>query len=498
MRSSLKNNTVLSVLLAALLLGTASACGDAGDGGKKPTETDAVKTDTEAVTEAPDPFADFDLEGMEFRVYTSNDDPGGVGNSSYMIEGPAEETGDIVNDSVFYRNRDVEELLNVDLLFTRYEENYTATSGLVNKLIMSGEDAYDVIISDLYPMAALSVRGMFLNVADAPYIDLDKTYWYRDYMEGLSLDGKKMYLMAGDFFMDVLRSAHALYFNKDMMVRYYDSADTIYEEVLAGKWTFDRFLEYIDDVYQDLNGNGVADYDDQYGYAAIQIWGPSIPMIISADLDYVKLENDGTMSITVNNERSVTLLDKLGDIFYNKSTYVGTDEFALFKSGRSLFLGYYRLGALEDLRDMEHEIGVVPYPKFDENQENYITSSHDTTEIGMIPITNSKFDNTCLVLEVLNRETQKTILPAYYETALKVKYTRDELSAQMIDIIHDHIGGSFALAFNNACSDIFLKSTFYNALNENTRDFASRYAKVEKSGQTKLDALVEQFAALEQ
>lgn len=492
---------IAALLCAALTAGTSLiACGDTA--GQPKTTDPAVSGDTAdaVVTEAPDPFADFDLNKEQIRIYTSNDNPGGVGNSSYLIDGPDEETGDIVNDAVFKRNRDVEELLNVDLVYSRYEEDYTATAGMVDRLVMAGEDVYDIIISDLYPMASLSVKGEFLDFSDAPYLDFDQTYWYRDYMEQLSLDRKKMYLLAGDFFMDIIRSAHALYFNKDMLAKFFDSADAVYNDVLNNKWTYDRFLEYISDCYQDLNGNGTADMDDQYGFTVMQIWGPSIPFIISAGLDYV----DDSMQLIMNNERSVTLLERLNDIFYSPSTCNTMNEtdpnaagLNLFKSGRCLFLGYRRLGALEDLRDMDHEVGVVPYPKLDENQKNYITSSHDTTEVGVIPVTNSKFEDTCLVLEVLNREAKKTILPAYYETALKVKYTRDELSAKMIDIIHNNIGGSFALAFSNTCSDVFMKSTFYNPLSTGSRDFASNYAKVEAGAQKKIDTLVEQFAALE-
>ncbi|MBQ7983315.1 MAG: hypothetical protein IJ302_07085, partial [Clostridia bacterium] len=173
------------------------------------------------------------------------------------------------------------------------------------------------------------------------------------------------------------------------------------------------------------------------------------------------------------------------------------DAIKLFKAGRSLLLGYNRLGSFDDLRDMEAEVGILPYPKLDDTQESYLTSSHDTTEIGVIPVTNSKFDMTCAVLEVLNRETQKYVLPAYYETGLKVKYSRDDMSSQMIDIIHDTIGGSFALAFSSACSDIFMKASFYEPLMSKTTDFVSNYTKREKGAQKKLDGIIDSFREID-
>ena len=83
---------------------------------------------------------------------------------------------------------------------------------------------------------------------------------------------------------------------------------------------------------------------------------------------------------------------------------------------------------------MEDGLGVVPYPKLDENQKNYVTSTHDTAEIGVIPVTlpPTALDYISAVVEVLCRETYKNVLPVYYESSLKMKYTRDDTSAKMV------------------------------------------------------------------
>ena len=506
------NKKMLASLLALLTLaGTAlSSCGDADQA--PAADTAAPTTETAAVTETsePDPFAEFDYGGEEIRIYTSINVASGVGNSNYLIEGPEEETGDLVSDSAFFRNRSVEEILNVDLVFTQVDLDYTACGADLSKIIMAGDDVYDIAINDLFPMANLSLEGNFLNIADAPHVDFNKTYWYKNYMEQLSLDGgAHQYIMAGDFFIDILRSAHALYFNKNMLANIYDDGDVLYNEVLNGTWTYEKMLSYMEDCYLDLNGNGQIDNQDQFGFVVMQVWGPSIPFMVAADLEYVNQNSDGTLSLAMNNERSVRLLEVLNDIFYSAGTGNAEQIYAdsttkdqditnLFKSGRALILGYNRLGSFDDLRDMEDEVGILPYPKFDETQKDYISSSHDTTEIGVIPITNSKFDTTCAVLEVLMRETQKIVLPAYYETGLKVKYSRDDLSSQMIDIIHDNIGGSFELAYSSYCNDIFMKSTFYEPLYAKKRDFVSNYVKREKGAQTRLNKMVENFLAIEQ
>jgi hypothetical protein len=68
----------------------------------------------------------------------------------------------------------------------------------------------------------------------------------------------------------------------------------------------------------------------------------------------------------------------------------------------------------------------------------------------------------------------------------------------MIDIIHDSIGGSFALAYSSYCSDIFMKTSFYEPLYAKKRDFVSNYVKREKGAQTRLNKMVENFLSIEE
>ena len=208
----MNKRSIASLLALLTLAGTALAsCGDADQA--PAADTAAPTTETAAVTETsePDPFAEFDYGGEEISIYTSINVASGVGNSNYLIEGPEEETGDLVSDSAFFRNRSVEEILNVDLVFTQVDLTYSDCGADLSKIIMAGDDVYDIAINDLFPLATLSIEGNFLNVADAPYVDYEKTYWYKNYMEELSLDGgAHQYIMAGDFFIDILRSAHPL------------------------------------------------------------------------------------------------------------------------------------------------------------------------------------------------------------------------------------------------------------------------------------------------
>lgn len=39
---------------------------------------------------------------------------------------------------------------------------------------MAGDDIYDVIINDMYPLANLSIEGLFHNVKNNQYIQFDE------------------------------------------------------------------------------------------------------------------------------------------------------------------------------------------------------------------------------------------------------------------------------------------------------------------------------------
>ena len=160
-RSNLRKiSFLLSVILTAPSM---AACGE----GKIADETSVNDTGTTSgnVTGEQDEFADMDLGGQEIRIYTSTNADVVSRTSNYLIEGPDEETGDVVQDSAYFRNRSVEETLNVKLVYTDYDVNYASAAAEISKLVMSGDDLYDIIISKLYPMAGLSAEGNFRNIA---------------------------------------------------------------------------------------------------------------------------------------------------------------------------------------------------------------------------------------------------------------------------------------------------------------------------------------------
>ena len=483
---------LLAILLIALLL-LPCLCACADNTGEDDPKDSANETQDEY-----DPFADIDYNDREFWIYTSiNAASTGMGNSNFMIEGSGEEpadSSDIVGSAVYKRNLDTEELLGVKLKYVHSDLVYTAVTDDIKRFVNSGSDEFDLIINDLYPLAGLSTGGYFVNTLDPDYkFDFDQKYWYADYMTDVSFIEGYQFMLAGDYFADVIRSGHCLLFNKNLYEDKYGNADELYEIVLNYEWTHAKMLEIISDNWVDLNGNGQADDEDRYGYIISDKWGSSIPLIASGDCNYMTRDEDGYPVITINNDRAYTLVQSIHDLFEDKATRSINEGEVLnaFINDQALIVGYQRLGSLENMRHMEHDAGIIPYPMLLETDKQYNTSSHDTTEVGVIlttSINDMEFIST--VLEVLNRETGKTVMPQYYETALKVKYTDDPQAGAMIDIIHDNFRNVFELAYDYAIGTP-MQTAIYGSIG-NPGSVASKLAKTQKSCQRKVDKLIKE------
>ena len=498
----MKTNKWLALFLAmAMTLPMFASCGDSETAETAPT-ANAGETTAVEETEEPDPFAGTDFGGKELRISSSIDTYDST-NAHHLIAGSGELNGEIVNDAVYQRNMDVEELLNVKLNFIPSEWTWANGHTEIEKLVLSGDCGFEVVINDLINLGRIAHKGYFHSVSDNKIMDFTKPYWYGEAIEDLEVVDGAAYMMMGDVFADSLSSVHVLYYNKDIILDNYGDDNYVQDIILNGDWTVDEMIRVTEETAVDLDGDGaLVENNDQFGYSVIGAWGPMIPMLMGFDIQFVD-NSSGKLAYCFNNERSVKILEKLNELYWAKSTLQDikagdrSDEglLALFSNQLTTFMGYLRLCDLERMRDIEFSVGLACYPKLDTAQENYVSSLHDTSEVGAIVVTApvADMDFISTVLEVMAREAGRTIIPAYYEEALKIKYVNGSEDAAMIDLIHDSITSPFALAYNNILGGMLLANCFLTPLGSQKTDFASAYASAEKAGNQKLDELVAAF-----
>jgi hypothetical protein len=493
----------LAIVLALLMLVPALASCSEQTSGEDTSATVAPTAGEEETlpeeTEAPDPFEDIDFDGREFRFYTSVDETDAT-NADKFIRGLGETNGEIVNDAVYARNLFVSELLGITLKFTEANFSYSNHEASIKSLVMAGADEFDVITQDLMALSGLASGNFLRNVYNTTVMDYAQPYWYGEAMHDLQIVEGGMYMLLGDYFTDCLASAHALFTNEAILNDNFGSTEYVNEMVFDGKWTIDNMVTISEAVARDLNGDGQMTEGDLFGYTCIGTWGSAIPALIGTGIQYVERSENG-IAYCYNNERSVKILEQLNKMYWNSGALTNIADYTaaglrqVFANGQTVIMGYNRIGDLENLRDIEFGVGIIPYPKLDELQENYVTSLHDTTEAGAIlstlPVDAEEFVHTCL--EVFARETNKQVIPQWYENALKVKYVDGQDDAKMIDLIHDTITSPFAVTYNGTLGGYMLANAFLTPLGSKLTDFASNYKKIEKGANKMLDRVYESF-----
>lgn len=493
-----KHNTLIRTaagLLALLMTGSALlACGSDADTGK-PTETTADNSAavTEAVTDngieyiedsLPD---DLNFDGRQFTIY--------VASFKEFFQGPEESTGDVVDDAVIDRNRAVEERLNIELeYFFDETAQWDTIAGILTKYIMAGDTTFDLYTGQQYGITTLIANGGFINCYDLEHIDFSKPWWNNRYMDELAIGNDSRFFLVGDYFISALLNTHVVYFNKTMYGRLHEDPNELYNLVLDGTWTLDKMAQVAKDAYVDVNNDGQTDIGDQLGYVTYLPAASVDPFMYLSDIEFTPRDNDGYITVNLLDERCVDLTTKIVEYFHQPGSLHQTDPGAAnaaFVNGTAQFLGINSISAAKSFRDMEDDFSFLPYPKLTEDQEHYNCVVADIVCPGAVPGTSLNLDMAGAVIEALSSESYRTVVPTYYETALKIKYSRDDLTSQIVDIIHDASYTDFLYAYSSSLNNIGV--VMRDLVSRNSTDYMSRVSKQENSVTKRLDKLITAF-----
>lgn len=333
-----------------------------------------------------------------------------------------------------------------------------------------------------------------------PNIDLTNPWWDAGCVNSMTVAGK-LYLAASAINISDENATAGILFNKQIAVNH-DIGD-LYQLVRDGKWTMDQMKTLYADVSTDVNGDGKMGAEDLWGF----LGGTDVVscFYIGGGGTIVSRDKDGGLYDSFGTEKNFAIVEKVQalmtdtDNFYNH--HLGTQDLAitddneyrdLFSGGHGLFF-WTRMDEVTTLRGMETDFGILPTPKYDESQENYISFvSQHITGLMSVPATASDLSRTGVILEALAAESYYTLTPAYYEVALKSKASRDDESAEMLDIIFANRVydpgeyfdfGGIITALNSVCQN-------------SSKGIASEYEKKAKSVTKALDKWVTQIEDL--
>ena len=442
----LSKRAISSLLLAAMLT-MLVACGNEtvsdGGGNSETTSGGASDTETAAVEKADIPEDKY--EGYEFRMLGKE-----VSATSTVNEFFAEsETGDTLNDAIYQRNRMVEERFGVTMKFIGSNSRMSDLS----QAVLAGDDAYDIMLDTTQSIGSAISNHYVHSINDLQYIDISKSWWNTSLIEDSAIGGDSYFLM-GDISYSWRDSAWVLCFNKRLYNEY--GLEEPYNMVREGRWTLDVLEEHCRDITKDLNGDSKLDKDDQWGMLSSKTAG--MGLVTGAGIMTVSTAKDGSLEYTLDSERNVNILGRIRQLMTNNdlqiraedltgSSDIWADIINIFRNGRAL----YRISIMSDvigLRDMNDDFGILPLPKYDENQEQYYTT-YQAWNGGaiVVPVTITDTARTSAIIEYMGSVSKDTITNAYYNVNLQGKVARDDDSAEMLDIIFNSMTTDIGLAF---------------------------------------------------
>lgn len=449
---------ILCFALAVLMLLSAVACGGGGGNTNTGDDDDDVTTVTE---NRVDDLPEIDMKGKEIVLRSIVQE---CNKNSYDVDADSiNDLSDVVSEAVYQRNANLQNRLKC--VFT---VNESVTSGNTDDMIqevsaMADAPVYHLVTTSTHKLIRLAVEGLLIDLASQEFVDLEKDYYDDGYNEALNAGGRQ-YLVSGKLTLSWYRYQIITLFNRNlfkannMNTFFEDGSYYPYETVLSGceakgGWTTSMMMEVARVFEKDLDGGGL-DKDDQYGYVVTAGGSSQTDGFMGAfNLRLIEKDANGyyKMLDVVRNDWNRAIgnyLDVLGGVGVYHATVDEMDDVAVenkFAKQEAAMITF-RMYTVESQQMVELSrnrdgYGIIPLPKADENQYDYISYVQDQVNTFGIPRGWQGEDrvHATQFLEAFASESYNVTMPAYYELALTKKYVADVPSRRMIEIIDSNI-----------------------------------------------------------
>lgn len=418
----------LGALALAMALGLA-ACKK-----KNPTPSDKTDSETKEETTAggdgnlTPSYSGNTYNYERFRILMRED---AVYVNSMAVE---EENGSELDKKVYYRNRAVEDQLKVILKFdTKSMDQVHQT---VNKMAQNGSNTYGLVINHGRQIFHEITTDKYLDWNTLPSVNLNASWWSQNIQKDWTTPSGALYAANGDISYLSVGRANCMFFNKDLLAPLPD-ADP-YQYVEQDEWTFDNFFKLVTDVGATLQADG------GYGYQCQYSRGP-VDALLATGYSMVEISKDGdkvSAKVGVDNERAIKAVDqftaflKAGNAKEEANLEAAQKAFA---GGKIAFFDDNVEYATSKYSNLN--FGILPFPKFDSEVENYRALLGSGTDTFAIPAAVTDEYRTCIgdVVECLAYNGYLSVMPFYYETLLQGQAVKDEQSLKSLQIIHDSL-----------------------------------------------------------
>lgn len=501
----MRKKILISLIIAAMLTSSLVGCGNGSStetqgttaGNTTTTETKKETTAAESRNAVSDDLPDSNFNGQSYIVLGANAETNPIEDFHSFVVAD-ELTGEVVNDAVYNRNLTINERFNTKIDYYAPGSTYDDTAAYIQKIVNAGDsEAFQLASFHVVKNGSLVTQGYYMNWYDIPHIDFSKPWWSDSTVEDLTENGIA-YLVIGDAAVSSVSQTYCMLFNKDKLLNY-DVPD-VYETVREGKWTLDYIQEIGDSMSQDLNGDGKMDQNDFYGFAS-NAFSNINTYLWSFDNMIFQRNDEGNLEFSFYNEKLVNIVEKLYNVFVeDQNVYCPTagidsvhaHNMALeqFKNSKCVFTNALLSQTITYLSEMEDTYGILPYPKYDEDQNRYITMVDGNHEAMAIAKNVIDLEFVGIITEAMCAESYKQVLPAYYDTCLKSRYADEQDDAEMIQLCVDSRVFDMGYVYGGWDGTAFYLQTL---IADKSKDITSYYKAREKTVTQYYEEVLEMF-----
>ena len=451
---------LIHLLAITAILAAAVSCGS------EAAETPVGGTsapDAETETAAPEPdyletLATDAYAGRTLRIFDANDHP-----EMHINVALDEQNGDLVNDALFDRDRLMEETFGITFAYTLSPGTAEARNSCrkLDKAVIAGDDEWDFVYSCLLgsALSTSASSGTLYNLLEIDALSLQEAWWSAKLYDTLNLNNA-MYFTTGDISPSVYQGCNVMFANTDLLNEY-NIEDDLMSVALDGKWTLDYLFSLTKDTDRDVNADGKFSVQDDF--MGLNYHTQPSSLLAGTDAHTVILnDNKDGFILNFDDEHNVDVAQKIFQNTIAAENKLGNDGPKLmFLEGRSIFFAHAVEVALSHFREMEDDYIILPMPKSDEGQKDYISSySGWISSYVAVPITaDTEFAGT--MMEAMAYIGYRDIRPKAYELVYKQKALRDERSGMVLDLSFNNVfldfntvfdfGGSNGVLANAAC-----------------------------------------------
>ena len=153
------------------------------------------------------------------------------------------------------------------------------------------------------------------------------------------------------------------------------------------------------------------------------------------------------------------------------------------------------LTTTERWRNMEADFGILPMPKLNEEQKNYVHLCKNGATGVCVPNTNTDLDFTAICLEAFVSFSRYTLREGYFESTMQGMVSRDEETARMLNLIFDTRAFDLGYIFDFGCSEAGLMDGTGYLLKKIAADpsmqFGSQWDSIRDKAQAQIDDMLD-------